>query len=67
MSDITNNGAIIALPLIKYPQISIISQKYQLDFDDSMQAAIAIEHNLGIITIDSDFRKVAKDLTIRFV
>ena len=67
MSDITNNGTIITLPIIKYPQISVISQKYQLDFDDSMQTAIAIEHNFGIITIDSDFIKVAKDLTIRFV
>ena len=67
ISDIANNGEIITLPLKRYPQISIISQKYQLDFDDSMQTAVAIEHNLGIITIDSDFRKVAKELTIRFV
>jgi predicted nucleic acid-binding protein len=67
MSDIANNSTIITLPLIKYPQISIISQKYQLDFDDSMQTAIALEHNLGIITIDSDFRKIAKDLLVRFI
>ena len=67
ISDIANNGKIISLPLKKYPQISIIAQKYQLDFDDSIQTAIAIEHKLGIITIDSDFNKAAKDLTIRFV
>jgi len=67
ISDISNNGTLVSLPLIKYPQISIIAQKYQLDFDDSIQTAIAIEHRLGIITIDSDYKKVAKDLTIRFI
>jgi uncharacterized protein len=67
ISDIANNSSIITLPLTKYPQISIIAQKYQLDFDDSMQTAVALEHNLGIITIDGDFRKVAQELTIRFV
>ena len=67
MSDIANNGSIITLPTNKYPQISIISQKHQLDFDDSMQMAIALEHKLGIISMNSDFKKVAKDITIRFV
>ena len=67
ISDITNNSTIITLPLIKYPQISLIAQKYQLDFDDSIQTAIAIEHKLGIITIDGDYKRVAKDLTIRFI
>ena len=67
ISDIANNGSIISLPFIKYPQISIIAQKYQLDFDDSIQTAVAIEHKLGIITIDSDFKKVAKALTVRFI
>jgi hypothetical protein len=32
-----------------------------------MQTAVAIENNLGIITLDSDFKKVAKDVTVRFV
>ncbi len=32
-----------------------------------MQTAVAIEYELGIITIDTDFRKVAKDLTVRFI
>jgi uncharacterized protein len=67
MSDITNNGSIITLPWNMYPQISIISQKHQLDFDDSIQMAIALKHHLGIITMDGDFKKVAKDITIRFI
>jgi predicted nucleic acid-binding protein len=67
IADITNNGKIISLPIIKYPLISGIAQKHQLDFDDSIQTAVAIEYNLGIITFDNDFKKVAKDLTIRFV
>ena len=67
VSDIANNGKIITLPLVKYPQISVIAQKYQLDFDDSIQTAIAMEYNLGIITIDGDFKKVARDLSVQFV
>ncbi|MDP1623322.1 MAG: type II toxin-antitoxin system VapC family toxin [Bacteroidales bacterium] len=67
ISDIAHNGSIISLPLVKYPQISIIAQKYHLDFDDAIQTAVAIEHKLGIITIDNDFKKVAKALTVQFV
>lgn len=65
--DIANNGTIISLPVKEYPQISMIAQKYKLDFDDSFQTAVAIEYKLGIITIDRDFKNVAKDLTIRFI
>ena len=67
IADITNNGTIISLPLKRYPQISTIAQKYGLDFDDAFRTAVAFEHNLGIITIDNDFKKVAADLTVRFV
>jgi len=67
ITDIANNGTIISLPLKRYPQISTIAQKYQLDFDDAFQTAVAFEHKLGIITIDSDFKKVAADLKVRFV
>ena len=45
----------------------MIAQKYKLDFDDSFQTAVSIEYKLGIITIDRDFKNVAKDLTIRFI
>jgi predicted nucleic acid-binding protein len=65
--DIANNASIISIPLLQYPKISIISQKYQLDFDDSMQSLIALENNLGIITLDNDYKKVAKDITVRFI
>jgi predicted nucleic acid-binding protein len=67
ITDVANNGTIISLSLIKYPQISALAQKYQLDFDDALQAAVAFENDLGIITIDRDFKKVAKDLKVRFV
>ena len=67
VKDIGNNATIVTLPLIKHPKISIIAQKYQLDFDDSMQTLIAIENKLGIITIDNDFKKVANDITVQFV
>ena len=60
ISDLSNNGRIITLPIQKYPQIPVIAQKYQLDFDDSMQTAVALEFNLGIITPDKDFRKVRR-------
>ncbi len=67
VKDIGNNATIVTLPLIKQPKISIIAQKYQLDFDDSMQTLIAIENKFGIITIDNDFKKVANDITVQFI
>jgi predicted nucleic acid-binding protein len=67
MKDIADNGTIITLPFKLYPKISVFAQKYQLDFDDAMQTAIALEFNYGIITIDRDFKKVAKDLTVKFI
>jgi predicted nucleic acid-binding protein len=67
INDIAINASIITIPLLKYPQISIIAQKYKLDFDDAMQSLIALKNNLGIITLDSDYKKVAKDIKVRFV
>lgn len=67
VNDIANNATIITLPLLKHHKISTIAQRYQLDFDDSMQTLIAFENKFGIITIDSDFKKVAKDITVEFV
>ena len=67
ITDIADNGTIISLPLKRYPKISTIAQKYQLDFDDAIQTTIALEHKLGIVTMDSDFKKVVADLTVRFV
>ncbi|MCX6266660.1 MAG: PIN domain-containing protein [Bacteroidetes bacterium] len=67
MADISNNGTIISLSKIRYPHLSVIAQKYQLDFDDAFQTAIAIEHNLGIMTIDRDFKKVSVDLMVKFI
>jgi len=67
ISDIANNATILTLPVISYPRITINAQKYHLDFDDSLQTSLAFEHNLGIITIDTDFKKVAKDLKVIFI
>lgn len=65
--DIANNATIITLPLLKLSQISMIADKYQLDFDDSMQTLIASENKFGIVTLDRDYKKVAKDITVQFV
>ena len=67
IKDILNNATIITIPTIQYFRLPIISQKYNLDFDDSMQLLIAFENNFGIITLDSDFKKVANDIMVKFI
>ena len=47
-----------------YANISKISRKYELDFDDSYQLTVASEFKLTFVTLDSDFNKLKKDYNI---
>ena len=47
-----------------YANISKISRKYDLDFDDSYQLTVASEFKLTFVTLDSDFNKLKKDYNI---
>lgn len=67
VSDILPEVGIITLPKNKYTDISILSKKYQLDFDDAYQASVAIEFDLEIVTMDKDFEKVVKPCQVNFL
>jgi len=67
VSDILPEVGIITLPKNKYTDISTLSKKYQLDFDDAYQASVAIEFDLEVVTMDKDFKKVVKICKVNFL
>lgn len=67
INDLMRNAGVLTIPLTDYHKISGIAQKYQLDFDDSFQSLIAFKNMLGIITLDSDFKKIEKDIPVKFL
>ena len=60
VSDILPEVNVVALPKNKYSDISKLSKRYQLDFDDAYQVSIAIDLGLEIVTMDKDFKKLIK-------
>ena len=67
VSDILPEVGIITLTKNKYTDISAISEKYKLDFDDAYQASVAIEFDLEIVTMDKDFKKIVKICQVNFL
>jgi uncharacterized protein len=67
LSDIVSNVTILSLPKEKYSDLNNISKKYNLDFDDSYQTALAKEFDLTIVTMDDDFTKVKSFITVEFL
>jgi len=55
---------VLTLGKENYANISKISRKYDLDFDDSYQLTVASEFKLTFVTLDSDFNKLKKDYNI---
>ncbi len=47
----------ISLPAARLNQIKIVSEKFNLDFEDSYQYLVAQEFNLQLVTFDNDFNK----------
>ena len=58
LRDILPHSIILMLPKDKYSEITDFSSKYKMDFDDTYQSLIAIEFEIGIKTMDTDFRSV---------
>ena len=52
---------------MQYHEITSISKKYNLDFDDSYQSCIAKVNQLEIVTMDKDFRSVSAYVPIRWI
>lgn len=55
---------VLTLDKENYANISKISKKHDLDFDDSYQLTVASEFKLTFVTLDSDFNKLKKDYNI---
>jgi len=53
----SSNQSIIGLKIDIYKTLKDISEKYNLDFDDSYQYLIAKTNNLTLISFDKDFDK----------
>ncbi len=67
LSDVLKYSTIVSLPKDKYNEVTKISQKFNLDFDDSYQTAIAQEFNLRIATMDRDFTKVVNIIQVDII
>ena len=66
VADILPNSRVLSLPHSHYKNIVGISNSMKLDFDDAYQYLIALEFNLTIVTLDSDFKRV-KDVKVKFL
>jgi uncharacterized protein len=61
LADLKNAGiGLIRLDLNEIENIRNISQKFNLDYDDSYQYVISEKYNLEIISYDKDFDKTDK-------
>ena len=55
---------VLTLDKDNYSNISKLSKKYGLDFDDCYQLTVSTEFKLTLITLDSDFNKLKKEYKI---
>jgi predicted nucleic acid-binding protein len=67
LKDLLPFSTILSLPKEKYSEISGMSSKYKLDFDDAYQSQIAIEFETGIKTMDKDFTRISKVVPVEFI
>ncbi|MBF0230322.1 MAG: PIN domain-containing protein [Desulfamplus sp.] len=58
---------ILSLSKESYNQLSILKNKYQLDFDDLYQFQISQEKGLSLITMDKDFERVKGEINVIFI
>ncbi len=65
--EVLTSTQILSLPKGEYEGICDVRLKYGLDFDDAYQFSIAREYGLEIVTQDSDFNAVGRDIAVRFI
>jgi len=58
---------LITLPKDLYAEVVSIAKKYNLDFDDSYQCAIAKEFDFSISTMDNDFKRAKDFIAVDFI
>jgi uncharacterized protein len=64
LEDVLPHSTILSLPKEKYSEIAMFASKYKMDFDDTYQALIAMEFEIGIKTMDKDFTRISKVIPI---
>ena len=64
LKDVLPYTTILSLPKEIYSEIASIASKYKMDFDDTYQALIAMEFEIGIKTMDKDFTSISKVIPI---
>jgi predicted nucleic acid-binding protein len=62
-----NNMDVLTLPQSGYAELKAIRSKWQLDFDDAYQFAVAREFGLCLVTMDRHFRLVEKEIEVQFM
>ncbi|EFK05956.1 toxin-antitoxin system, toxin component, PIN family [delta proteobacterium NaphS2] len=65
--DVLPKIAMVSLSKESYVKLSELKNVYNLDFDDAYQCSIAEEENLTIITMDKDFKRVEKRISVKFI
>jgi len=67
LKDLLPHSTVLSLPKEKYSEITGITTKYKLDFDDAYQPLIAVEFETGIKTMDKDFTRISKLVPVEFI
>ncbi len=67
MDDIIPNVEIISLSKDLYKELVEVNNKLGLDFDDTYQYQVAVEHGLELVTMDRDFEKVKNIVKVMFL
>jgi predicted nucleic acid-binding protein len=67
LNDIIPFATILYLPKDKYSDLIEITEKYDLDFDDSYQTTVAREFDLTVITMDNDFIRVKSIIQVEIL
>lgn len=67
LRDILPHSTILTLPKEKYSESTSFASKYKMDFDDTYQSLIAIEFEIGIKTMDTDFRRVIGVISVDII
>jgi predicted nucleic acid-binding protein len=59
VTDVLENGAVrrLALDPAGLRELTVIRQQFRLDFDDAYQYVAAQQHNLALVSFDTDFDK----------
>ena len=67
LDDIIPKVEIITLPKGIYRDLAELKKNLGLDFDDAYQFNVAKEHDLKIVTMDTDFEKVKDKINVVFL